>query len=124
MEAPEVRDDWSRLAPAAAAAENPRMGVTLKVLAASDHPASRGAAALIEAGYEDTTPLEALTPGSVTRTLAETFARELARLHKQLEEAYDSAFLDTATGDSVEVLVDGLCLRRPAWWRRRFKWPY
>ena len=93
------------------------MGITLKVLAASDHSASRGAAALIEAGYEDTTPLEALTPGSVTRTLAETFARELAKLHKQLEEVY-------ATGDSVEVLVDGLCLRRRAWWRRRFKWPY
>ena len=100
------------------------MGITLKVLAASDHSASRGAAALIEAGYEDTTPLEALTPGSVTRTLAETFARELAKLHKQLEEVYDSAFLDTATGDSVEVLVDGLCLRRRAWRRRRFKWPY
>ena len=100
------------------------MGITLKVLAASDHPASRGAAALIEAGYEDTTPLEALTPGSVTRTLAETFARELTKLHKQLEEVYDSAFLDTATGDSVEVLVDGLSPRRRAWWRRCSKRPY
>jgi hypothetical protein len=100
------------------------MGVTLKELAASDHRASRGAAALIEASYEDATPLEALTPGSVTRTLAETFARELAKLHKQLEEVYDSAFLDTTTGDSVEVLVDGLCLRRRAWRQRRFRWPY
>ena len=63
----------------AGGAESP-MDATLKVLAASDHPASRGAAALIEAGYEDGTPLEALTPGSVTRTLAETFARELAKL--------------------------------------------
>ena len=45
------------------------MGITLKVLAASDHPASRGAAALIEAGYEDTTPLEALTPGVVAAVL-------------------------------------------------------
>jgi hypothetical protein len=103
------------------AAENPRMGSTLKSLAASDHPTSRGAAALIEAGYDESTPLEALTPGSVARTLAETFARELAKLYEQLEEVYDSAFLDTATGESVEVLVDTLSLTRQPWWRRRFK---
>ena len=97
------------------------MGATLKSLAASDHPASRGAAALIEAGYDESTPLEALTAGSVTRTLAETFARELAQLYEQLEEVYDSAFLDTATGESVEVLVDTLSPARQPWWRRRFK---
>jgi hypothetical protein len=103
-----------RLADAAPAAQNPPMDKTLKVLAASDHPASRGAAALIEAGYKDSTPLKALTPGSVTRTLAETFARELAKLYEQLGEVYDSAFLDTATGESVELLVDTLCRpRRP-----------
>ena len=39
-------------------------------------------AALIEAGYDESTPLEALTPGSVTRTLDETFARELAKLYE------------------------------------------
>lgn len=94
------------------------MGTTLKKLAASGDPASRGAAALIELGYVDSTPLEELRPGNVTRTLAEAFARELASLHEQLGEVYESAFLDTATGESVEVLVDGLRPRR-AWWRRR-----
>ena len=109
------RPEALRLAEAASAAQNPPMDATLKVLAASDHPASRGAAALIEAGYEESTPLEALTPGSVTRTLAETFARELAKLYEQLGEVYDSAFLDTATGASVELLVDTLCRpRRPS----------
>jgi hypothetical protein len=93
------------------------MGTTLKLLAASDHPASRGAAALIQAGYPDSTSLEALTPGSVTRTLAEAFSRELANIHEQLEEVYESAFLDTATGESLQVLVDGLCPRRACWWR-------
>ena len=96
------------------------MGTTLKVVAASDGPASRGAAALIEAGYAGSTPLEELTPGSVTRTLVEMLARELAKVHEQLGEVYESAFLDTATGDSVEVLVDRLCARR-AWWRRRLR---
>jgi hypothetical protein len=93
------------------------MGTTLRLLAASDHPASRGAAALIQAGYPESTSVEALTPGSVTRTLAEALARELAKIHEQLGEVYESAFLDTATGKSLEVLVDGLRLRRGCWWR-------
>ena len=96
------------------------MDTTLKTLAESDHPASRGAAALIQACYSDTTSLEALTPGSVTRTLAEAFSRELAALHEQLGEVYESSFVDTATGESLEVLVDGLC-RRPRCWRRLFR---
>jgi uncharacterized phage protein gp47/JayE len=90
----------------------------LQELAASDRPASRGAAALIEAGYAGSTNLSDLTPGSVTRTLAEAFARELAQAYEQLGEVYDSAFLDTATGDSLELLIAELCPRRPPWWRR------
>jgi N-methylhydantoinase B/oxoprolinase/acetone carboxylase alpha subunit len=93
------------------------MGTTLKRLAASDHPASRGAAALIQAGYPDGTSLQALTPGSVTRTLVELFARELAKVYEQLGEVYESAFLDTGTGESLQVLVDGLFPRRACWWR-------
>jgi hypothetical protein len=93
------------------------MGRTLKKVAASDDSGSRGAAALIEAGYADSTPLEALKPGGVTRTLTEALARELANVHEQLGEVYESAFLDTATVESLEALVDGLCPRR-AWWRR------
>ena len=93
------------------------MPKTLKELAASDDRAARGAAALLEAGYADDTRLEDLTPGSVTRTLAETLARELAKVHEQLGEVYESAFLETATGDSVEVLIDELRPRRSWWWR-------
>ena len=93
------------------------MGTTLKLLAASDHPASRGAAALIQVGYSDSTSLETLTPGSVARTLAEAFSRELATLYEQLGEVYESSFVDTATGESLEVLVDGLCRRPRCWWR-------
>jgi hypothetical protein len=93
------------------------MHTTLKELAASDDPGSRGAAALIEAGYSDSTRLSDLTPGSVTRTLAETLARELATVYERLGEIYESAFVETATGDSLETLVDGLPPCRP-WWRR------
>ena len=92
------------------------MVTTLKDLAESDQPGSRGAAALIEAGFAERTELRDLAPGSVTRTLAETFARELAELHERLEETYESAFVETATGESLELLVNGLCPRRPWWW--------
>jgi len=97
---------------------------TLKSLAASDHPAARGAAALVQAGYPDDTPLEALTPGSVTRTLVEAFSRELAKIHDQLGGVYEDSFIDTAAGESLQVLVDGLCPRRHYWWRlfRRRGW--
>lgn len=47
-------------------------------------------------------------PGSVTRTLAESFAREYAVLSRQLEAVYDAAFVDSAEGrdlDHVASLV-------------------
>jgi uncharacterized phage protein gp47/JayE len=47
-------------------------------------------------------------PGSVLRTLAESFAREFAVLSQQLDLVYDAAFVDTATGrdlDQVAALV-------------------
>jgi hypothetical protein len=93
------------------------MDTTLEELAASGRPVSRGAAALVEAGFAERTMIRDLKPGSVTRTLAEAFARELATLYERLGETYDSAFLETATGNSLELLVDELCPPRPRWWR-------
>jgi uncharacterized protein with von Willebrand factor type A (vWA) domain len=93
--------------------------LTLQDVAASGDREARGAAALIEAGFAERTRLDELSPGSVTRTLAETFARELAEVYERLGVTYDSAFVDTTTGDSVERLVDGLCPPRPWWWPLR-----
>jgi hypothetical protein len=92
---------------------------TLGDLARSDEPASRGAAALIEAGFAETTRLDDLRPGSVTRRLAEVLAHELAEVYEQLDTTYESAFVETGTGESVEQLIDGLCPR--PWWRRLFR---
>jgi len=56
--------------------------------------------------YESrTAPAPRLTdrnPGSITRTLAETFAREYAVLSRQLETVYRAAFLDTAEGRDLD----------------------
>ena len=51
-------------------------------------------------------------PGSVTTTLAEALAREFAVLHKQMEAIYRSAFVDLATGTSLEHVAALLSLTR------------
>src|SRR5258708_31717709 len=51
-------------------------------------------------------------PGSVTRLLAESFAREFAVLSRQLEGVYRAGFLDTATGRDLDQLVALLGLVR------------
>jgi uncharacterized phage protein gp47/JayE len=50
-------------------------------------------------------PLTDRNPGSVLRTLAESFAREYAVLSRQLELVYKSAFLDTAEGRDLDQVV-------------------
>jgi uncharacterized phage protein gp47/JayE len=53
----------------------------------------------------DPTPLTDLNVGSVTRTIVEAMSRELAALYAQLNIAYDSAFIETATGASLDRVV-------------------
>jgi len=53
----------------------------------------------------DPTPLTDLNVGSVVRTLVEAASRELALLYAQLDLAYESAFLETATGSSLDRVV-------------------
>ncbi|MGA7966217.1 MAG: baseplate J/gp47 family protein, partial [Gammaproteobacteria bacterium] len=50
--------------------------------------------------------------GSLNRTLAEAFSRELAILEKQLELVYRSGFVDTAEGLALEQVVALLGLQR------------
>lgn len=51
-------------------------------------------------------------PGSVTRLLAESFAREYAVLSRQLEAVYQSAFIDTASGRDLEQIAQLLGVER------------
>lgn len=46
-----------------------------------------------------------VNPGSVVRTLAEAFGRELAEAHARLSLIYEMGFIDTATGESLDFLV-------------------
>jgi hypothetical protein len=54
---------------------------------------------------ESRSQLSGLDVGSVTRALAEAVARELAAMYEQLNLAYQSAFVDTATGESLDHIV-------------------
>jgi len=65
--------------------------------------------------YEDPTGITDVNPGSVSRTIVEAIAREIEFLYEQLNEVYDSAFIDTAGGRSLDLVVSMLGIsRKPA----------
>ncbi|MEF8706871.1 MAG: baseplate J/gp47 family protein [Candidatus Accumulibacter sp. UW27] len=57
-------------------------------------------------------PLTDDTEGSVVRTLAEAFARELAICYQQLRKVYQHGFLDTAEGVALDNVVALLGMNR------------
>jgi hypothetical protein len=57
-------------------------------------------------------PLSDLNIGSVTRTLNEAIAREVAFVYQQIKAVYLSAFIDTATGKSLDLVVSILGVTR------------
>jgi len=60
----------------------------------------------------DPTPLTDLNVGSAVRTLVEAVSKELGVLYAQLNLAYDSGFVDTATGSSLDRVVALLGIAR------------
>ena len=50
--------------------------------------------------------------GSVTRTITEAVGREIATVYEQVNLAYLSAFVDTATGASLDYVVEILDVTR------------
>jgi hypothetical protein len=57
-------------------------------------------------------PLTDINIGSVTRTLSESIAREIALMYQTINQAYLQAFIDTATGKSLDLVVAILGVRR------------
>lgn len=58
------------------------------------------------------TPLTDINVGSVVRTLLETAAREMAVQYAQLRQVYDSGYVETAGGGSLEKVVALVDVRR------------
>jgi hypothetical protein len=57
-------------------------------------------------------PLSDINVGSVTRTLSEAIGREIATVYQQINLAYLSGFVDTATGQSLDLVVSILGVTR------------
>jgi hypothetical protein len=57
-------------------------------------------------------PLTDINVGSVTRTLSEAISREISTVYEQINLAYLSAFIDTAEGRSLELVVAILGITR------------
>lgn len=57
-------------------------------------------------------PITDVNVGSVARTLVEAVGKEIAQLYAQLNLAYDSAYLETATGSSLDRVVALLAQKR------------
>jgi Baseplate J-like protein len=54
---------------------------------------------------ESRSPITDINVGSVTRTLSEAIGREIATVYQQINLAYLSGFVDTATGKSLDYVV-------------------
>ena len=70
---------------------------------------------LIQVNYRPEDASSVLTDlhaGSVVRTLSESISLELAGLYAQLEAVYQSSFVDTATGSSLDNVVALLGIER------------
>jgi uncharacterized phage protein gp47/JayE len=50
--------------------------------------------------------------GSVSRTLLETVGREISTLYNEMEAAYNAGFIDTASGNSLDMVVSILGIQR------------
>lgn len=57
-------------------------------------------------------PLTDINVGSVTRTISEAIGREIATLYEQVNLAYLSGFIDTATGTALDLVVSILDVKR------------
>jgi uncharacterized phage protein gp47/JayE len=53
-----------------------------------------------------------INPGSVVRTLVEAISREIEMFYLQMEQAYLSGFLDTATGNALDLVISILGIKR------------
>ena len=84
---------------------------SLEWLGGGDHP-DEGTDFTV--GYTFTRPsgLSDVNPGSVVRTIVEAISREIDYLYAQMDNSYLSGFLDTATGEALDMVVSILGIKR------------
>jgi uncharacterized phage protein gp47/JayE len=86
----------------------------LEWIAGGERP-DEGTAFYVNYTFGTSMPDRSLTdanPGSVTRNLVESISIEIDRLYSMMEEVYRSGFIDTATGNSLDLVVAILGIER------------
>jgi uncharacterized phage protein gp47/JayE len=66
----------------------------------------------VQYAFERSSGITDVNPGSVVRTVVEAISREIEYFYLQMEQAYLSAFLDTATGNALDLVVSILGIKR------------
>ena len=62
--------------------------------------------------FENNSRLSDINVGSVLRTLVESVSREIEFVYEEMENVYDSGFIDTAKGDALDLVVSILGIKR------------
>jgi uncharacterized phage protein gp47/JayE len=80
-------------------------------LGGGDHP-DEDTSFTVQYAFSRQSIISDVNPGSVVRTIAEAISREIEYLYLQMEEAYLSGFLDTATGNALDMVISILGIKR------------
>ena len=62
--------------------------------------------------FDDPPGLTDVNTGSVLRTFVESMSREIELLYEEMDQVYQAAFIDTATGPALELVVSMLGIKR------------
>lgn len=80
-------------------------------LAGGEHP-DDGTAFAVHYVFTRPAGISDVHPGSVVRTIVEAFSREIENFYLQMGQAYLSGFLDTATGEALDLVVSIIGVER------------
>ena len=86
-------------------------GDSIEWLAGGEHP-DEGTSFTVKYTFARSSGISDVNPGSVVRTLVEAISREIEYLYAQMDQAYLSGFLETATGEALDLVVSLLGVKR------------
>jgi len=80
-------------------------------LATGEHP-DEETSFTVKYTFSRSAGISDVNPGSVVRTLVESISREIEYLYAQMDQAYLSGFLESATGEALDLVVSLLGVKR------------
>jgi uncharacterized phage protein gp47/JayE len=87
------------------------IGDSIEWLAEGERP-DEGTSFAVDYTFTRPSGISDVNPGSVVRTITEAIAREIEYLYTQIDQAYLSGFLDTATGEALDLVTSLLGVKR------------